>query len=330
MTESLAPLWSLGSFSHSLDQLRERPNLTKTKMCTAIESGQTCPEGDKCPFAHCISELRATPMLFRTVLCNWWRKGQCEFGDNCRFAHGEEQLRSSSPSLSPSVNASLSNVSSTGHSLNQLSTNSTTPSSSVIGRTGTPVETPEEMRPSDFVTPSPMYAAIFTAALSAATTAAMRNGVFVLTPQQTAAVAAAAAAAANEALKQYKDLECPEDVQPRTSSAPVVNEAALMRNELKKFKKGFSSSPALLSVLGTEVEDEQFISDLMPADDAFARPRADSEPSLKVTERLMEEIRKLWILPEDDVEGSMVQMGDSLPLLSASHVTLEGFHINLD
>jgi len=319
------------SFSHSYDQLRERPNLTKTKMCTAIESGLRCTEGDKCPFAHSVSELRATPMLYRTVLCNWWRKGQCEFGDSCRFAHGEEQLRSASPSLSPSE--SMSKVSSEAHSLNQMSTAVSTPACGSLAMPSEPsgvVDMPE-IRPSvNFVTPSPMYAAIFSAALSAATTAAMHHGVSVLTPEQTAAVAAAAAAAANEAIKQYAPPVESDEVQPRTTSAPVTNEAAKMREELKKFKKGFSSSPALLTFFDDEEEEERDEENLSPdLVESFGRPRADSEPGLRVTERLMEEIRKLWILPEDE-GGAGFGSTAHYPVLSASHVTLDGFTINLD
>jgi hypothetical protein len=174
-----------------------------------------------------------------------------------------------------------------------------------------------------------MYAAIFSAALSAATTAAMRNGVSVLTPEQTAAVAAAAAAAANEAIKQYKPSEGADEVQARTSSAPVTNEAAIMREELKKFKKGFSSSPALLSFFDDEEEDRDQENLSVDQVESFGRPRADSEPGLRVTERLMEEIRKLWILPEDE-GGAGFGSAAQYPVLSASHVTLDGFNINLD
>jgi len=212
--------------------------------------------------------------------------------------------------------------------LNQFSTAVSTPAAASVGNqvessTTLLPEVPES-RCSNFVTPSPKYAAIFSAALSAATTAAMQNGISVLTPEQTAAVAAAAAAAANEAMRQY-DLD--NQVQPRTSSAPVVNEAAVMRSELKKFKKGFSSSPALLSFFDDSEEGEGSFLDFIPSEESFGRPRADSDPGLRVTEKLMEEIRKLWILPEED---ACTSFGTNDPLLSASHVTLEAFNFNID
>lgn len=93
----------LGSFSHSTTSIRERPNLTNTKLCPLAELGGVC-SSVSCPFAHNLSELRATPMLFRTVMCSWWQAGSCEFGSNCRFAHGESELReSSSGDTSPHV-----------------------------------------------------------------------------------------------------------------------------------------------------------------------------------------------------------------------------------
>jgi len=293
----------VGSFSHSVEQLRERPNLTKTKMCALIEAGQVCAEGDKCPYAHAISELRATPMLYRTVLCSWWKMGQCEFGDNCRFAHGEHQLRDGSPV--PAISYTSGNSDSQGN----LSTAAFPPEPTSIE--------PSVTSPSDFVASSPLYAAIFSAALAAATTAAMHNRISVLTPEQTAAVAAAAAAAASEALKLQPSAE---PMQPRTSSAPVVSPATLMKNELKKFKKGFSSSPALLAFLGSS-GDDSLLTGWTGEEAGSARPRADSEPGLKVTERLMEEIRKLWLIEQE----TEVPMG-----LSASHATLEAYGYHLE
>jgi len=185
-----------------------------------------------------------------------------------------------------------------------------------------------------YAPPSPEYAAIFSAALAAATTAALQNGISVLTPLQTAAIAAAAAAAASEALKQQDQAFAPVEassVQPRTTSVPIVSPATLMRNEIKKFKKGFSSSPALLAYFDEE-DDQPLLTEWVPEDldsNMVARPRADSEPGLKVTEKLMEEIRKLWQLGGDMESSSPVMplLAESTRFLSASHATLDGFNL---
>lgn len=257
-------------------------------MCALIEAGEKCSAGVDCPYAHAISELRATPMLYRTVLCSWWKKGQCEFGDNCRFAHGESQLRAGSPSTCPSKEEPV---------------NTSTVTASTPSADSPSMEFPE---------PSGMYASIFSAALSAATTAAIHNGVSVLSPEQTAAIAAAASAAAMEAMRQQTDF-----VQPRTMSAPVVSAASLMKNELSKFKKGFSSSPALLAFF--EENDREWVNTSSEEETSVTRPRADSEPSLKLTEKLMEEIRRLWLIEESNTVAAP-GIG-----LSASHATLDAY-----
>jgi len=182
-----------------------------------------------------------------------------------------------------------------------------------------------------------MYAMIFSAALSAATNAALQNGVSVLSPQQTAAVAAAAAAAASEAVKNFPHLESVPETKTRTT-----NNSALMRQELGKLKKGFASSPALLAFFEDVGEQEPVLTEWIPEEgsmdslDEFGvnRPRADSDPGLKATERLMEEIRKLWTesstASSSSGGGGAISLGQSAPSLSASHATLDGYHVNLD
>lgn len=59
-------------------------------MCTYIQRGQTCPQGDTCPFAHSIFESWLHPTRFRTKLC--------KFGTRCTrpvcfFAHSPQELR---------------------------------------------------------------------------------------------------------------------------------------------------------------------------------------------------------------------------------------------
>mmetsp|Transcript_33831 Transcript_33831/g.39337 ORF Transcript_33831/g.39337 Transcript_33831/m.39337 type:complete len:263 (-) Transcript_33831:289-1077(-) len=80
-------------FAHSPDELREKPNLAKTKLCEAYLETGFCKNGDQCSFAHGEDELRSTPDLFKTAICNLWNQGKCNSGDRCRFAHGVEDLR---------------------------------------------------------------------------------------------------------------------------------------------------------------------------------------------------------------------------------------------
>jgi len=79
-------------FAHTMDELRDKPNLYKTKLCEAFLQGQ-CTKGEDCHFAHGEEELRSTPDLFKTAICNLWTQGKCTAGESCRFAHGYEDLR---------------------------------------------------------------------------------------------------------------------------------------------------------------------------------------------------------------------------------------------
>lgn len=79
-------------FAHTMDELRDKPNLYKTKLCDAFLQGQ-CTKGEDCHFAHGEEELRSTPDLFKTAICNLWTQGKCTAGETCRFAHGYEDLR---------------------------------------------------------------------------------------------------------------------------------------------------------------------------------------------------------------------------------------------
>jgi len=79
-------------FAHTMDELRDKPNLYKTKLCEAFLQGQ-CTKGEECNFAHGEDELRSTPDLFKTAICNLWTQGKCTAGDGCRFAHGYDDLR---------------------------------------------------------------------------------------------------------------------------------------------------------------------------------------------------------------------------------------------
>ena len=94
-------------FAHSQSELREKPNLHKTKLCQTFIEGKIafvrphihnkiegkCPKGNNCCFAHGEEELRSTPDLFKTAICNLWTQRKCTSGDKCRFAHGQADLR---------------------------------------------------------------------------------------------------------------------------------------------------------------------------------------------------------------------------------------------
>ncbi|CAE7805125.1 rpl-38 [Symbiodinium microadriaticum] len=54
-----------------------------------------CTRGSRCTFAHGIAELRQRPDLYKTKLCasySLWK--QCPYGEDCTHAHGQEELRS--------------------------------------------------------------------------------------------------------------------------------------------------------------------------------------------------------------------------------------------
>lgn len=88
-------------FAHSLEELRERPNLRRTKMCPALQQQGGCSRGELCNFAHSEGELRSTPEFYKTSICSAVASGKtCPMGSSCRFAHSEGELRSRRPGAS--------------------------------------------------------------------------------------------------------------------------------------------------------------------------------------------------------------------------------------
>jgi len=66
----------------------------KTKMCRFHILGH-CGKGEDCSFAHHADEMRQTPDLFRTKVCpTLIREGRCQ-DPQCGFAHNGDQLRTS-------------------------------------------------------------------------------------------------------------------------------------------------------------------------------------------------------------------------------------------
>lgn len=78
-------------YAHSNEELRSRPDLRKTKLCSAYMKGQ-CTDRD-CKYAHGRHELRWTHQYYKTSPCKYWACGTCYAGDNCRHAHGEGEIR---------------------------------------------------------------------------------------------------------------------------------------------------------------------------------------------------------------------------------------------
>ncbi|PFH37463.1 zinc finger (CCCH type) motif-containing protein [Besnoitia besnoiti] len=82
------------SYAHAQEELRDVPNLWKTKLCTAYRLGKPCSLEASCPYAHGEEELRSTADYYKTKLCKFWmREGRCDAGKACRHAHGDQELR---------------------------------------------------------------------------------------------------------------------------------------------------------------------------------------------------------------------------------------------
>lgn len=91
------------TFAHSIDELREPPNLLKTRFCNSYLATGTCSKGALCKFAHGEEELRWTPEFDKTSLCPHLRdppsdgptgrQSRCRVGDACRWAHSNYELR---------------------------------------------------------------------------------------------------------------------------------------------------------------------------------------------------------------------------------------------
>uniref|UniRef100_A0A0G4I9L3 C3H1-type domain-containing protein n=1 Tax=Chromera velia CCMP2878 TaxID=1169474 RepID=A0A0G4I9L3_9ALVE len=67
--------------------------LRKTKLCWHFPNGK-CVLGSRCKFAHSVNDLKENPDLRNTRMCNSVKKGQqCWRGDACTYAHSQEELR---------------------------------------------------------------------------------------------------------------------------------------------------------------------------------------------------------------------------------------------
>jgi len=67
--------------------------LWKTTPCTFFREG-CCKRGSACSFAHGDKDMRIRPDLTKTTVCTaWLRRRKCKSGDQCKFAHGTSDLR---------------------------------------------------------------------------------------------------------------------------------------------------------------------------------------------------------------------------------------------
>ncbi|CEM34246.1 unnamed protein product [Vitrella brassicaformis CCMP3155] len=71
--------------AHSLEEVRTRPDLTKTRLCENFQKGE-CSDPN-CAYAHGEDELRSTDDFYKTSLCVFWKRGT-----NCSRPHLEELL----------------------------------------------------------------------------------------------------------------------------------------------------------------------------------------------------------------------------------------------
>merc|ERR1719410_871748 len=65
--------------------------MQKTKLCDFHKEGR-CKYGAACAFAHSSEELKDMPDLRKTRICRAFTQGNCSNLD-CKFAHGQEELR---------------------------------------------------------------------------------------------------------------------------------------------------------------------------------------------------------------------------------------------
>jgi hypothetical protein len=90
------PSEACGISVHAQGYNQHQRQLRKTKQCRFHAVGR-CRYGAACGFAHSDSELKEQPDLSKTKICRDWRNSFCSRSD-CRFAHGIEQLHERPPS----------------------------------------------------------------------------------------------------------------------------------------------------------------------------------------------------------------------------------------
>mmetsp|Transcript_111062 Transcript_111062/g.254637 ORF Transcript_111062/g.254637 Transcript_111062/m.254637 type:complete len:202 (-) Transcript_111062:14-619(-) len=78
-------------FAHGEQELRPKPDLSKTSLCPELVRTGQCSQGVNCSFAHGPDELSLRGVARKTKMCWWWPSGECARGDRCPFAHGPQE-----------------------------------------------------------------------------------------------------------------------------------------------------------------------------------------------------------------------------------------------
>eukprot|EP00437_Effrenium_voratum_P023734 CAMPEP_0181413682 /NCGR_PEP_ID=MMETSP1110-20121109/9104_1 /TAXON_ID=174948 /ORGANISM="Symbiodinium sp., Strain CCMP421" /LENGTH=345 /DNA_ID=CAMNT_0023536515 /DNA_START=78 /DNA_END=1115 /DNA_ORIENTATION=+ len=85
-----------------MQQQPKQETFRYTSMCRFHLAGR-CERGEDCFFAHEESQLREKPDLYRTRICRSYAKtGKCKEGPGCRFAHSQDEMRNQDGGLSAS------------------------------------------------------------------------------------------------------------------------------------------------------------------------------------------------------------------------------------
>eukprot|EP00922_Rhytidocystis_sp_ex-Travisia-forbesii_P071438 GHVS01106606.1.p1 GENE.GHVS01106606.1~~GHVS01106606.1.p1 ORF type:complete len:846 (-),score=189.99 GHVS01106606.1:1233-3770(-) len=79
------------SFAHCLNELRERPNFKKSKLCYAYRA-DSC-YNPYCNFAHGEQELVPSELTHKKALCKLFAEGNCRDGEQCTYAHSIDEVR---------------------------------------------------------------------------------------------------------------------------------------------------------------------------------------------------------------------------------------------
>lgn len=86
------------SHAHFKEELRAKPDLSKTRMCRSLLQNGACTNRKRCPYAHDIRQVRSTNAFFKTKVCSFYESGFCKLGSKCRYAHGQSELTPGVPS----------------------------------------------------------------------------------------------------------------------------------------------------------------------------------------------------------------------------------------
>lgn len=94
------------------EEVARRRLFKATRLCKFFLAG-CCSRGETCNFAHSVDDLKQFPDFSKTRLCEpFMKSGTCEQGVNCKFAHSRDELRPSYISSAKSKRAATGAASS--------------------------------------------------------------------------------------------------------------------------------------------------------------------------------------------------------------------------